>query len=403
MHRGALFMLFIAGLCGCGGSGGGGAPSPNPYWMRNEVAAAVQQTTDGGWVLTGHVVPTEAPDFADMFAMKVDATGVVTWARKFGGAGDDRGRSVQQTADGGYVAVGYSDSFGDGSDDAYIVKLDAAGDLEWQWTSGRAGDDRAHSVVQIAAIAPSQPYVTSTMVAGIAKTGDGADAIYILRVDPAGTVTSEGILDPGVHLSWRSWTWANEIVQTSDGGFAIAGEWTNNVGYHLWLLARLDTGGVPVWWKTDTAAGGEGAWGLRQLGDGGFILVETTKLVRTNAVGDVVWKYPYAPTGGSYQFRSIDRAPGGGFVVCGEAFPSGDATLLKTDDNGALQWAAQYGVVPQSGDFALDVQACVGGGYILAGWGGLFDHPSADILLIRTDASGGSATWYAVSDAIPLD
>ena len=85
---------------------------------------ALDQTTDGGYVLAGTTVTDEGG--SDMYLVKTDADGVQQWSRTFGGAAIEWGYDVRQTPDGGYVIAGYTDSFGEGRD-AYLVKTDANG------------------------------------------------------------------------------------------------------------------------------------------------------------------------------------------------------------------------------------------------------------------------------------
>src|SRR3972149_5057036 len=71
---------------------------------------------------------------------------MTTWAKTYGGAGSDIAYSVTPTSDGGYVVAGRTSSFGAGSSDAWVFKLDATGAIIWQKTYGGPAYDRAWSV-----------------------------------------------------------------------------------------------------------------------------------------------------------------------------------------------------------------------------------------------------------------
>ena len=79
----------------------------------------VQQTVDGGYVIVG--MTRSFGPWEQVWLLKTDASGELQWSTSFGGNGNERGLSVQQTADGGYVIAGYTDSFGAGDRDAYLI------------------------------------------------------------------------------------------------------------------------------------------------------------------------------------------------------------------------------------------------------------------------------------------
>lgn len=72
----------------------------------------------------------------------------ITFERWYGGTGDDYGSSVAQTSDGGYIIVGYTESFGAGGEDIYVLKTDSVGTLIWNKTYGGMDDDKGISVRQ---------------------------------------------------------------------------------------------------------------------------------------------------------------------------------------------------------------------------------------------------------------
>jgi len=110
-------------------------------------AHSVQQTSDGGYVLTGSTFSFGAGE-VDAWLIKADASGKEEWSKTFGGADPDGIRSVQQTSRGGYIVAGYACSFGAGSSDAWLIKTDPSGKEEWSTTFGGSLRDRAYSVQQ---------------------------------------------------------------------------------------------------------------------------------------------------------------------------------------------------------------------------------------------------------------
>lgn len=95
-------------------------------------AYCVEQTTDGGYIVAGGtewntLVSSPSTASGDLWLVKTDANGDSVWARKYGGDGLDAGRYVQQTIDGGYIAVGYTLSYGAGDYDLYLLRTDSLG------------------------------------------------------------------------------------------------------------------------------------------------------------------------------------------------------------------------------------------------------------------------------------
>jgi hypothetical protein len=113
-------------------------------------AKSIQPTLDGGYIVAGYITPYNN----DAWVVKLDAIGAVQWGRSLGGTQLDVAESIQPTNDGGYIVAGYTTS-GDvavnhpynGYSDAWIVKLSNLGVIEWQKASGGTGNDVAYSII----------------------------------------------------------------------------------------------------------------------------------------------------------------------------------------------------------------------------------------------------------------
>ena len=188
----------------------------NTTWMRGYGAAgthvglAVQQTRDGGYIVTGNTGPVGRP--ADVLLMKVDGDGELLWERTFGGDDFDIGRSVRQTADGGYIVAGSTRSFGAGLDDVYVVKTNADGVEEWSRAIGGTLIDEGHSVKQTA----NGQYVVGGRTISPQFNATTMQVLAV-RIDARGQRFSTDVyggtgLDEGF-----------AVTPTSDGGFVLAG------------------------------------------------------------------------------------------------------------------------------------------------------------------------------------
>ena len=99
----------------------------------------IRETSDGGFIVAG--LSQQGAGNYDVSLMKLDVNGIVTWFQDFGGPNDDRGLQVQETSDGGFIVSGHTSSFGAGGWDAYLIKTDINGALQWSKTYGGGGAD----------------------------------------------------------------------------------------------------------------------------------------------------------------------------------------------------------------------------------------------------------------------
>jgi hypothetical protein len=141
-----------------------------------DLLVAIQQTTEGGYVVTGHTYSNDGDVTGnhgdwDAWVVKLDNTGNLEWQNAIGGSDSDLARSIEQTIDGGYIVGGITGSNdGDisgnnGSGDYLVVKLLQNGAIEWQKSLGGVSPDDARSIQQT----PDGGYI----VGGISQSNDG--------------------------------------------------------------------------------------------------------------------------------------------------------------------------------------------------------------------------------------
>jgi len=147
---------------------------------------SVRTTTDGGFIVAGYTgFDCTGPGCTiDMWLMKLAADGTIQWQKSYGAAGYDEGYWAEQTDDCGFILVGATDSFGQGNGDVWVIKVDDLGEIQWQKTYGGAEVDIGHYVKQTC----DGGYV----VAGLpASFGAGLDDAWVLKLDATGAVQWE--------------------------------------------------------------------------------------------------------------------------------------------------------------------------------------------------------------------
>lgn len=389
------------------GTGNIMAQAPEIEWQKSlggsagESATSIQQTADGGYIMAGYSESNDGDvtgnhgDY-DYWVVKVNATGVIEWQKSLGGSGTDMANAVQQTLDGGYIVVGQSNSNnGDvtgnhGSYDFWVVKLNAAGAITWQKSFGGSIDEEATAVQQTT----DGGYI----VAGKSDSQDG-DVIgnqgfydfWILKLTQAGTIAwqkSLGGSQPDI---------STDIQQTTDGGYIVCGssastdgDVTGNHGSNDFWVAKLNNTGNIEWQKSLGGTEYDTASSVQQTVDGGYIVAGQVYsndgdvtghqggtdywVVRLDSTGNMEWQ---KAAGGSSSDTAMDvlQSMDGGFLVSGTSSSTdGDITenqggidywTVKLLETGAIDWEKSLG--GSESDWASSNIQVTGGGYVIAG------------------------------------
>lgn len=142
---------------------------------------SVHQTSDGGYILAGYTELRTGNN--DAWLIKTDENGNQQWSKTLGGIKIDVTNSVQQTKDGGYVLVGYAESYGAGKYDAWLIKTDANGDEQWSKTFGGASEERAYAIQQTT----DSGYV---LAGSVSSYGAGLTDAWLIKVRGEPTETT---------------------------------------------------------------------------------------------------------------------------------------------------------------------------------------------------------------------
>jgi len=288
-----------------------------------DYAWSVQQTSDGGYIITGGTCSFGAGDH-DVWLIKTDSSGSEEWSENFGGSVYDDGQAVQQTSDGGYILAGKTESFGAGSFDAWLIKTDSSGNEEWSKTFGGSVDDYAYSVRQTS----DGGYI---LAGETWSFGTGGKDAWLVKTDSSGNEEwSKSFGD-------QDGEWAQSVQQTSDGGYILAGNtYLDEAGNHDMWIIKTDSSGNEEWSKTFGGTEDEVGKEVQQTSDGGYIFIAKTRsfgvgrwdawLVKTDSSGNEEWSETLGGSGDEEVF-SVQQTSDGGYVFAG-----------KTDSFGAGEW-----------------------------------------------------------------
>jgi len=205
--------------------------SGNQVWNKplggasSDGAWCVQQTTDGGYILTGWTYSYGPGYIGNVWLVKTDNLGNIVWNKVYGGDDVDRGYCVSQTTDGGYIITGYTDSFGAGLDDMLLIKTDSSGNEQWTKTFGGTGRDYGNSVHQTL----SGGYI----IAGYTLSyGAGNEDVWLVKSD------SEGNLEWDETFGGSASDVGYSVQQTTDLGYIVTGHTLSyGAGVHdVWLI-----------------------------------------------------------------------------------------------------------------------------------------------------------------------
>ncbi|MCP1298066.1 T9SS type A sorting domain-containing protein [Chryseobacterium sp. S0630] len=348
--------------------------TPSIQWQKSmggsnvDLFHFVEPTSDGGYIVSGSTFSnngdlTQNFGSRDAWIIKFDFNGNIQWQKLLGGSQAELFHSIWETSDGGYILAGGSSSAdGDltsnnGFEDYWIVKLDSTGDIEWQKSIGGSDRDIAKDILQTS----DEGYI----IAGTSYSNDGdvlgshgGSDIWIIKTNSTGNVQWQKSLGSSSAEQVQS------IQQTSDNGYIIAAT-TGNIadgdvtqiygGSDYWII-KLDSYGNLQWQKSLGGTGFDTANSIQQTFDGGYIVA------------------------GIYE-RSIYPYP-----------LSSDYGIIKLASNGDVQWQKFFG--GNKSDGAKSIQQTSDGGYIIAGLSNsnngdvLGNHGNTDAWIIKTDNTG---------------
>ena len=313
-----------------------------PVSGYTDVGYGAVQCDDGGYVTVGYTNSYTYGGY-DFLLYKVDKAGELVWRKHFGGVRDDYGFSVAKTMDGGFVLCGFSYSFTNGDSDFLVYKLDANGNKQWRKNFGGAYSDESSS-----------------------------------------------------------------IKQMEDGGYIVLGTTDSftHGGKDL-LIYRLKENGDKMWRKNFGTAGYDAGTSACVTNEGDIILMGESDtltyggydllMYKLDGDGNKTWRRHFGGTGDD---RALNWCSGGcqtcpcgddsGFIMAGmgDSFTNGgyDILLYKIKPDGTKQWRKNFGGAYQENSYALCHTA--DNGYVIAGCSNTYTHGGDDFVVYKVDQDG---------------
>jgi hypothetical protein len=410
---------------------------PTLEWQRalggtgGDDGLAIRQTTDGGYVVAGYSTSFNGDvsgghGATDCWIVKLSAAGSIEWQKMLGGTMVETAADIQQTADGGYVLVGKTNSNnGDvsgnhGGLDIWVVKLLADGTLEWQKTLGGSLNDEAEAILQT----PDGGFIlagNTESTDGDVSINDGLVDIWVVKLNKTGLIEWENT------FGGSSLEYAHSICPSNDGGYVISGQtWSNdgdvfgnNGDTDVWVIKVSSTGDLE--WQN--AMGGVGidvsrkikntinnGWvltGYSASGNSGDVTGSHGQfdywVVKLNQAGEIEWQKTLGGSNNDWG-SAIIQTPDGGYIVGGDSHSTdGDVHnndllwnwwVVKLSPSGEIIWDRVFG---GSGiDILRDLQLTSDGGLIMTGHTYSSDgditgfHGGIDMWVVKLSADGVS-------------
>jgi hypothetical protein len=309
----------------------------------DEGASSMVATSDGGYAIAGSTFSYDTLD-RDFWLVKTDASGNMEWNKTYGGTASDGLASMVATSDGGFAMTGLTYSFGahvgTGWGDIWLIKTDSAGNIEWNQTYGGYYAEEAYSVVSTS----DGGYALIGITCNVPSLEHTPRKFLLVKTDAYGNMEWNQTYGESSYDEPRS------LVATSDGGYAIVGYTYAFDGYGDFLLIKTAVSGNMEWNRTYGNPGSDLASELVETSGGGYAIAGYTTfehgvgdmwVIKTDLYGNVQWNQTYGGTAFEGASSLVETSDGGYAIAGVIAYPFDagfdDFWLVKTDEFGVVQ------------------------------------------------------------------
>ena len=240
---------------------------------------SILQLSDNSYVVGGIIAPSSNPTNYDFLILKFDSLGSIVWHNSVGGALADIAYSMVQSNDGGFVIAGSTKSFGSGNNDAYVIKFNSVGVLQWTKVIGDADEQIIRSIVK----SPDGGYA----LAGINGIYGINSKFYVIKMSDVGNVQWISNITLNSIPGWGS---AHKILNGSNGRFIVGGNYDRGGGFNDVLIVKIDSAGSPLSSvKYDDAASEfDGVFSMTQINNNRYVIGDYFKIYLTDSIGSIL-------------------------------------------------------------------------------------------------------------------
>lgn len=311
----------------------------------------VVQDSRGDLVSVGGADAYSGDDEGDAIAIKLDEYGNVLWAKTYGGNEDDALIDIAVAPEGGYIAAGWTKSFGAEGTDVWVVKIDEEGEIEWERRYGGDGDEQATTID-----ADDRGFVVG---AGTTSFGAGQTDIWILCLSRDGKILWQNAYGgpkdespPSDYGEFAVGAFFDKKGNIVAGATSLSYEENGDI-----LVLKLEPeGGLPIWQRLYGTEEAEGIWTIAGLENGDYLIpgiredpkrdyeeVEWIARVREKD-GTIVWQKEIGIAGASSEPLNASATRDGGILLAGY-FERGEedwySSGIRMDAEGGIRWAFQ--------------------------------------------------------------